>query len=132
MRALTVRQPWASAIVHGSKRVENRTRTCTPQLLAIHAACAGDPADGLPRRAILGVARVYGAVLLSELRRQARTDPRARSELDWALGPWCWRIDRVWCLPEPLPVARGQLGLWRLPDDVLDVLDALVREPGVA
>jgi hypothetical protein len=26
MRALTVRQPWAWAIVHGGKDIENRTR----------------------------------------------------------------------------------------------------------
>lgn len=43
MRALTVRQPWAWAIVHGTKRVENRTqRWAYRGPLAIHAGLAWD------------------------------------------------------------------------------------------
>ena len=39
MRVLTVRQPWAWAIIHGGKDVENRVRSLGPHLglVAIHA-----------------------------------------------------------------------------------------------
>ncbi|MBB3041198.1 hypothetical protein [Nocardioides soli] len=38
MKALTVQQPWAWAIVHGGKDVENRTQAWSYRgLLAIHA-----------------------------------------------------------------------------------------------
>lgn len=38
MKALTVQQPWAWAILHGGKDVENRTQTWSHRgLLAIHA-----------------------------------------------------------------------------------------------
>lgn len=45
MYALTVKQPWASAIMAGLKRVENRTwRTDYRGPLAIHAGSSIDPA----------------------------------------------------------------------------------------
>lgn len=53
MRALTVRQPWAWAIVHGGKDVENRSRSLGPYrgLVAIHAGLTwdGDPYDAALR-----------------------------------------------------------------------------------
>lgn len=75
MRAITVRQPWAWAIVHGGKDVENRTRNIAGAyrgLVAIHAAAewakttyreygqlinAGLPFldDSTPRGVVLGV-----------------------------------------------------------------------------
>lgn len=47
MRALTVRQPWACAIVHLGKTVENRTATLGTYtgLVAIHAGKQFDVAD---------------------------------------------------------------------------------------
>ena len=45
MRALTVRQPWAWAIIHGGKDVENRTRNLTGSYrgpVAIHAGLQVD------------------------------------------------------------------------------------------
>lgn len=50
MRAITVRQPWAWAIVHGGKDVENRTRNIAGAYrgpVAVHAGCAFD--DVMPR-----------------------------------------------------------------------------------
>lgn len=42
MKALTVRQPWAWAIAHGRKRIENRIRSTKHRgPLAIHAGMAG-------------------------------------------------------------------------------------------
>lgn len=47
MRVLTVRQPWAWAIIHGGKDVENRTRNVAGSYrgpVAIHAALREDEA----------------------------------------------------------------------------------------
>ena len=44
MKALTIRQPWADAIVHGTKRTENRTwKTTHRGPVLIHAGVAYDP-----------------------------------------------------------------------------------------
>ena len=45
LRVLTVRQPWAWAIIHGQKDVENRVRSLGPYRgpVAIHAAAALAP-----------------------------------------------------------------------------------------
>ena len=48
MRILTVRQPWAWAIIHGGKDVENRTRNIAGDYrgpVAIHAGLAGASFD---------------------------------------------------------------------------------------
>lgn len=43
MRILTVRQPWAWAIIHGGKDVENRTRNVAGDYRDVdeHAICRG-------------------------------------------------------------------------------------------
>lgn len=55
MRILTVRQPWAWAIIHGQKDVENRVRNIAGGYrgpVAIHAGLSidSDAADSLPLR----------------------------------------------------------------------------------
>jgi len=62
MRAITVRQPWAWAIVHGGKDVENRTRNIAGAYrgpVAIHAAKAD--ADNAPDSLWLQHANHYRA-----------------------------------------------------------------------
>jgi len=68
LRALTVRQPYASRITHGRKRVENRSRgISTRGLILIHAAAAphdrfrGQPMAHLPLSAIIGAAQLVGS-----------------------------------------------------------------------
>jgi hypothetical protein len=49
MRILTVRQPWAWAIIHGGKDVENRVRNIAGEYrgpVAIHAGLVFDEPDG--------------------------------------------------------------------------------------
>ena len=58
MRALTVRQPWAAAIIHWGKDVENRTRNLAGSYrgpVAIHAGLVEDDAaydDEMIRQAL--------------------------------------------------------------------------------
>lgn len=70
LRALTLWQPWASAVVHLGKDIENRgQRTKYRGLVLIHAGAKVDqqalrqmPADlALPKKAVVAVARITDA-----------------------------------------------------------------------
>lgn len=114
LRALSVRQPWAHAIVHFGKDVENRTRRFGHRgWTLIHASRhmtqeewdrAGDwmaernlPADSLPfpvemkRGGIVGVARIVDSV--------------SCSSSPWWMGPFGLVVDQV--RPLPFVECRG-------------------------
>jgi ASCH domain len=58
LTALTVRQPWAWAITHGQKNIENRTwTTCYRGPLAIHAGSRWDEDGATDARVITAVQR---------------------------------------------------------------------------
>lgn len=141
-RALSIQQPWADAIIHGTKRVENRTwkrETGGKEFgwLWVHAPAgydkAGDlwmreqglhtPVAGAPRSALIGLAYIH---TISNGALDAG-DP-------WAFGPWCWCIGEVIALDEMVP-CKGALGLWTVPDAPLAVarmwLDIIQRRPEV-
>ena len=154
MRALTVRQPWATAIMWGGKDVENRPRrTLHRGPLLIHAGLAHpDWAEYLDVRALSG--QVFG--WLDTRRHSAAEVERARfwPEHTGALGVilgvasvvgchhasedhggqgncsrWAWDGRWHWQLAAVRPFSRpvpckGRLGLWRLPDEV----EAAVQE----
>lgn len=138
MRILTVRQPWAYAIIHLGKDVENRTRNLAGDYrgpVAIHAGLGYDEDAGFwteggapqwfavdesgdhrePRGAIISVVDLIGV----HEEHPYWSHTTCSCESDWA------EID-VWHLvlanPRPLAVPisyRGALGLRRLPDDVV-------------
>ena len=75
MRALTIRQPWASLIICGEKDVENRTWTIRYRgVVAIHAGQRFDRdlqpwqrsivarIDDFPRGAIIGVVELMNVI----------------------------------------------------------------------
>ena len=141
-RALTVRQPWADAIVHGPKNVENRTtRTHRRGLVLIHAGLRYDAhhcsaplsrflqriSDGkCPDRAS-PAGMVYGAIVGTAFIEDChRCDGSCSS---WAEpGAWHWVLGQRRDLPVPVP-ARGALGFWR-PD--AGVLAAVLKQIGAA
>jgi hypothetical protein len=121
MKALSVCQPWAWAIVHGLKTVENRWRPTRHRgPLVIHASRSRrylgqdfrgllpglPPAEQLDFGALVGVVEVVGCVPLAE----AEGDP-------FALGPWCWLLARARRI-RPVPF-KGQVGLFHVPDQVV-------------
>lgn len=119
LRALTVRQPWASLIIAGLKDVENRSRpTRYRGTIAIHAglgtdrdamAAHGHLLPAYPAGAVIGLVDVVGCV--------------RDSSSPWAEdGRWHWLLERPRPC-EPVP-ARGALGLWRLPPEVLEQVAA--------
>lgn len=124
MKALSIRQPWAWAILYSTKRVENRTwPTNFRGTFLIHAglkydrASAVDIADEIlavpePRPpaacgAIVGTARLVDCVRVESL--------EARS---WALGPWCFMLDDVQPFAKPIPF-KGMLGFFDVPNEIV-------------
>ncbi|MDN4173939.1 hypothetical protein QWY28_13340 [Nocardioides sp. SOB77] len=140
MKALTVQQPWAWAIVHGGKDVENRTQAWSYRgPLAIHAGLRTDVwayEDDMVRDA-LGrfddgwvleeqtgtVGAVIGVVDLVGAHRGAACD---------CISGWAQQgaVHMLLANPRPLPTpvpCKGRLGLWTPPADVLDQLQAVAR-----
>jgi ASCH domain len=132
MKALTIRQPWAHAILHLGKDAENRSwRTHYRGLLLIHAAAYHErhPREqlaqymrrppsaksliDLPTGYIVGVVEVVGCVRNSRSR--------------WAeRGGWHWLLKN----PRPIkPVkCNGRLMLWTPSRSVMKGLPAWVRK----
>ncbi len=135
--ALSVRQPWAHAILSGGKTVENRSwPTDLRGPMALHAGRSMEPndidaffefiqnrglsgpwvtrdmVDRLPRGAIVGVVDIVDCVRVS-------TSP-------WFEGPYGF------VLANPRPIApipfRGAQKFFELPVDVLSTLAALLIE----
>jgi hypothetical protein len=148
MKCLTVRQPWAWALVAGPKRVENRSwATAHRGPLLIHAglsraeraACRLVPGcpdfDGLPLGALVGAVRLDDCVRLDAL-----TGGLFGGGLPaFAEGPWCWLVSAPVALPAPVPW-RGGRGVFDVPDEVMHdlgrrwgegtLITALAREAG--
>ena len=138
MRALTVRQPWAAAIAHGPKRIENRPRPIPAAHLGttilIHAGLAEDD-NALPAEMIRAWPRHFGAIIavadLTDCHKAAKPPCCA----PWGFPQtddgklWHWKIDKVRAVPHPILGVRGQLGLWTVPDDVLAVVQRQVHIP---
>lgn len=135
MRALTVHQPHAWAIVRGIKRIENRSRsTLYRGPLAIHAGLSreslGDRDDwddavmvGLPDWRDLPFGAVVGVVDLIDCVAVEAAERLHPDQYEFASGPWCWVLANPRPLSRPLP-CPGSLGLWRLPANVLAAVAA--------
>lgn len=117
MRALSVRQPWAWAIFHAGKDIENRSwkNQDTVGLIAIHVSGRTDALELLPPRtrhptsedlvsgAIIGVVDVVRVV------------ENHRSK--WFAGPLGWVLRNPRPINSPIR-CNGRLGLWTLPPAV--------------
>lgn len=123
MRALTIIQPWASLIVLGYKRVENRTWS-TPYRgrLLIHAGKKSLDASGISLAQSLGIRLpddLPCGAIVGECELVSCSERRDLSEEDpfW-FGPVGWRLTNAICYPTPIP-CRGSLGLWTPPAELL-------------
>jgi hypothetical protein len=142
MLCLTIRQPWASLILHDLKTEEYRSWTTSYRgKLAIHAGgtLAADPDDlmvvaalvergtyGWYRPALANVARwlsrlprgvILGTVYLVGVHQLIPEHPSRR----W--GRFAWQLSGPVALAEPVG-ATGQLRLWHLPPAVAALLAA--------
>lgn len=143
MKALTIKQPWAWAIVNGTKRVENRTWKppfdIIGQRIAIHTSARIEKAEllaytelgawleptvnTLPVGCIVCTAIVVGYSVMegNRLVQQSKgaqgynpyTDP-------WFCGPVGWLLADVRKVA-PLP-CKGALGLWDMPAEMVELI----------
>ncbi len=135
MKALTICQPWAWAIMAGHKRVENRTwATRYRGELAIHAGKSRnwmshglrEIEDVLGRQVVdqlfepLGGQLDFGTVLGIVDLIDCIPVSQATRRFPWvadhpfADGPICWIVENPRPITEPIP-AIGHQGLWNWP-----------------
>ena len=136
IRAITIQQPWASAIVAGPKRVENRGRQWPVGPYMIHAGKAWDddaehdpvcrewmagPAVEFPSGAVVGVATVV----------ECHRAVDGCCESPWGWVPDADEVDRnyhlvladVRALRRPVP-CRGALGPWAPSEEIISAVRA--------
>lgn len=140
MKCISIRQPWAWAILYGGKDIENRNwKTNYRGLVAIHAgkqfdmtgedqkwllANGGEPyvkmlqdfcefEDNDVRGAIVGVVEITDCI------------PSHSCESPWKAGPdpdfFCWQLANPRALAMPIAL-KGQLGLFDLPSEVAQMI----------
>lgn len=152
MRILTVRQPWAWAIIHGGKDVENRVRNVAGDYrgpIAIHAGLApfeqGNMAGHLHKDMHGGeidTQIVYGAIIgvvdIVDVHGVIETDGRFHCETvatptvpeaAGACSRWAEKDTKHVVFANPRPLAepipyKGALGLRELPADVVARIEA--------
>lgn len=142
LRAISLWQPWASAIAVGVKNYETRSWSTKHRgWIAIHAAKRWgreiEEAYGIERRthpelpetpplgAIVAVA-VLSTVWRTE-DRGAHITEQENFWGDWSPGRFAWELQDVHALPDPLPV-KGRQGLWTLTEEETEKVWAQVRK----
>lgn len=138
MKAISLTQPWATLVAIGAKKIETRSwSTGYRGNVAIHASktfprwaqelCYNGHAIGwalkaygvdwtaLPKGAILCVCDLTACIRVEDASVKGTLEEWFG---DYTPGRYAWRLANVRSLPEPIP-AKGSLGLWEFPDDVL-------------
>jgi hypothetical protein len=133
MKALSIRQPWATLLCLGVKRYETRTwKTDYRGPIALHAGAVFDAASrrlcleppladwlqeagyrtphSLPRGHIIGAAILAECVQTEKLRSLSAKQRRLG---DFTRGRWAWRFTAARRFETPLP-AKGQLSLFTI------------------
>lgn len=133
MKAISLWQPWASAIALGYKTIETRhwqTSHCGP--LAIHAAKRMTRAEqefitnlrfrGIPMPYELPLGAIVAIAQLDCCQRTENVRPHlAGVELlfgNYEPGRFAWRFSNIVALPSPIPY-RGAQGFFDVPDELL-------------
>lgn len=133
MRALTIRQPWAAAIAHGPKRIENRGKPIPAKhvgtTILIHAGAAED-VNALPADMVSHWPRHFGAIIAVATLAGCHQAAKPRCCAPWGFpDTWHWQLENVRAVPHPILDVRGQLGLWTVPEDVLAAVQRQVYIP---
>ena len=126
IRALTVRQPWAGAIAHHGKTVENRSwPTRWRGTLFIHAAKTATPGLNLITNTLDRSAIVAVATLVDCHADDGKCTP-------WANHPdpaaWHWLLADVRTLSQPI-ACKGALGLWIPTPEIVEAVLADLARP---
>lgn len=129
MKAITICQPHAWAVVYGNKYIENRTWPSSYRgPLLIHAGKSKEYLDsgGYPDQpdddelifgALIGRVEMVNCIHISVLEANAHVKPLPY----FAEGPWCHFYEQRRPLKAPIPY-RGMLGLWDAPAQLIERL----------
>jgi hypothetical protein len=129
MRAISIKQPWASMIISGVKDTENRTFPLKEKgPIAIcstkkpNAEALLDFPGDYPNGVLLGVVDVVGLIWVEEDGEYSTDLPEeANVKLDWYVPG-----DLGWVLRNPRPCkqvpVKGQLGIYHIPDEIIEYL----------
>jgi hypothetical protein len=131
MKALTIKQPWATLIMHHGKDVENRNwgSSFRGQVAITSSVTSTDydyenamelmemlgkpfprcSAETIPRGCILGTVEVYDCV--------------KESDSPWFFGEYGFLLRDPRPLAVPIPI-KGKLGFWDLPEDIEQAIAA--------
>lgn len=132
VRALTLHNPWAWAIAHAGKDVENRTWTppASVDQILIHAGAALDwHAYNFLRRIGIETPEVFqrsAIVAVADIAHlcEAWWQGGCSSCGKWAIAGQChWKLGNVWTLNEPVP-CKGRQRLWIPSPEVVDAVRA--------
>lgn len=118
MKCLSIRQPWAWAILHAGKDSENRSWPCPQYLLGervlVHASGTLD-AGALEalgaRRADMVKSAILGSVLI------VGCDREMKSRWDFQ-GEYHFRLENPIAFERAIPL-KGKLGFFDVPDHLL-------------
>lgn len=144
MRAITVRQPWATLLALGEKRYETRSwKTILRGPIAIHAGQQVDKealqneyveealdrhgyltiAD-LPRGSIVAIANLTNCLQVTEVLQSGcmLENGHQVSDPEWTFGDftvgrYAWQMDIIQRLETPI-AAKGKLGIWEWEEKV--------------
>lgn len=127
MKAISIKQPWASLIAHGIKDIENRTWSCPKKYLGqrvlIHALIATDENgwEALTREQLFKVipyekklygkkkelpqGDIIGSVVIADC---VQNHPSVWAEK----GVWNWVLKDAVMFDKPIREVKGRLGFW--------------------
>lgn len=143
MKALSLKQPWASLLAGGEKRVETRAwKTQERGRIAIHASKGFEDferdlvitspfvvsmirlgfnrADDLPLGAIIGVGTLRDMWPAQTIKRTLNDKELAFG--NYEMGRWAWVFADLCMFKKPIP-CRGMPGLWPVPESVLPLIE---------
>ena len=121
MKALTIKEPWASLIVNGYKKYEFRSwKTNYRGKILIHAGMSiekdmlGNIKDyniEINKRAIIGEANLADCILVNE---EFDKELRNIDKIVYGnnhLNNYAWKLENIKKYDKPIPI-KGKLGLW--------------------
>ena len=131
MKVLSIKEPWASLIRDGVKKIETRSwKTKYRGKLYIHASVAKIPKNDLRRNEFVKLVKDkklgYGHIIAeAQLVDCVYMDEEFLSKIKnnetefkcgrYSLGRYAWILEDIKPLSEPIP-AKGQLGIWTYND----------------
>ena len=146
MKCLTIRQPWAWAIVYAGKFVENRGWSITYRgPLLIHAGLSRETLERdrewlcenayvMAKDNCFAFGAIVGVCKLVDCCQPYYVADAFPGHIDpgklatYAHGPNCWCLDDRRAFATPIPY-RGRQGLFDVPDDVVRDAIALLDTP---